>query len=73
MTTPSDPESREPEHVTSDVALDPSDPYARQSQTFPRLEPEQLERIVGYGTEERVPAGAALFKQGDRSVDFFVV
>ncbi|MBC8067271.1 MAG: FAD-dependent oxidoreductase [Deltaproteobacteria bacterium] len=71
LTTPSDPESRE--HVTTDVALDPSDPYARQSQTFPRLEPEQLERIVGYGTEERVPAGAALFKQGDRSVDFFVV
>ena len=73
MTTPSDPALREHAHAPGDVALDPSDPYARQGQTFPRLGPEQIERIAGYGTEERVAAGTTLFQQGDRGVDFFVV
>lgn len=74
MTTPpSDPASREHAHAPGDVALDPSDPYARQTQTFPRLEPEQLARIATYGTTERVTAGTELFRQGDRGVDFFVV
>ena len=73
MTTPSDPALREHAHAPGDVALDPSDPHARQGQTFPRLGPEQIERIAGYGTEERVAAGTTLFQQGDRGVDFFVV
>jgi thioredoxin reductase (NADPH) len=73
VSTPSDPANREHAHALSDVALDPSDPYARQSQTFPRLEPEQVQRIAGYGTEERITAGTELFHQGDRGVDFFVV
>jgi thioredoxin reductase (NADPH) len=49
---------------------DPSDPYARQAQTFPHLTPEQMERIAGYGETVNVPAGTLLFRRGERSVDF---
>ncbi|WP_164020276.1 FAD-dependent oxidoreductase [Pyxidicoccus trucidator] len=59
--------------VTSEPELDPSDPYAREAQTFPRLSPEMAERVAAYGTEERLPGGTLLFKRGDRSVDFFFV
>ncbi|WNG57719.1 cyclic nucleotide-binding domain-containing protein [Archangium gephyra] len=53
--------------------LDPSDPYARDAQTFPRLSPEMAERVAAYGTEEWLPDGTLLFQRGDRSVDFFLV
>jgi thioredoxin reductase (NADPH) len=53
--------------------LDPSDPYARHAQTFPRLSPAMVARAATYGTTESVAAGAMLFRQGDRGVDFFVV
>ncbi len=52
---------------------DPSDPYLRDAQTFPRLDPEKAARIAAYGTEERLPAGTLVFRRGDRSVDFFLV
>lgn len=73
MMTSSDPRSPPHARIPEPAALDPSDPYARRDQTFPRLEPEQIERIAGYGQQERVPAGTELFHQGDRGVDFFVV
>jgi thioredoxin reductase (NADPH) len=55
------------------AALDPSDPYARERQTFPRFTDEQIARIRPYGVEERLPDGTVLFRRNDRSVDFFVI
>jgi thioredoxin reductase (NADPH) len=53
--------------------LDPADPYARQTQTFPRLNAEMTGRVVRYGTEETLPAQTIVFSRGDRGVDFFFV
>ena len=55
------------------ASVDPSDPYERERQTFPRFSKEDLERIRRYGEEERLEDGHVLFSRGDRSVDFFVV
>jgi thioredoxin reductase (NADPH) len=52
---------------------DPSDPYAREAQTFPRLTPEMADRIAGYGHVEAVPQATLIFERGQRSVDFFLV
>lgn len=52
---------------------DPTDPYARRAQTFPRLSEEMAARVVAYGTEERVPEGSLLFERGQRGADFFLV
>src|SRR5882757_3969900 len=61
------------ETVVADAELDPSDPYAREAQTFPRLSEDMAERIAAYGTEERLPKGTLLFHRGERGVDFFFV
>jgi len=53
--------------------LDPSDPHARETETFPRLTPDQVDRIVAFGVVQRLPRGTVLFECGDRGVDFFVV
>ncbi len=53
--------------------LDPSDPYAREAQTFPQLSLEMAARVASYGLEERLPPGTLLFERGERSVDFFFV
>ena len=53
--------------------LDPTDPYAREAQTFPRLSPDMMERLAPYGREERLLAGTVLFERGARSVDFWVI
>ena len=53
--------------------IDPTDPYAREAQTFPQLSREMAKRIAGYGTEERLPKGMPVFTRGERSVDFFFV
>lgn len=55
------------------AGYDPTDPYERQAQTFPKLTPEQVDRIAAFGTIEEVPKGTELFSRGQRSVDFFVV
>jgi thioredoxin reductase (NADPH) len=55
------------------AALDPTDPYAREGQTFPVLTPELIERVMAYGAAEFAPAGVTLYERGDREVDFFVV
>jgi thioredoxin reductase (NADPH) len=59
--------------LTSAGDIDPTDPYAREAQTFPRVSPEMARRIATYGTEERLPQGTVLFSRGERSVDFFMV
>jgi thioredoxin reductase (NADPH) len=53
--------------------FDPTDPYNREAQTFPKLTREQLDRIARFGTVGTFPKGAALFTRGERTVDFFVV
>ena len=54
-------------------AVDPSDPYVREKQTFPKLSADHIERVRVYGEEESPPDGTVLFERGERSVDFFVV
>jgi thioredoxin reductase (NADPH) len=56
-----------------DNPLDPTDPYERQAQTFPRLTVEQIERVGRFGEAGDYPTGTQLFQRGDRSADFFVV
>ncbi|MEP6739073.1 MAG: Crp/Fnr family transcriptional regulator, partial [Caldimonas sp.] len=53
--------------------IDPSDPDAREAQTFPSLPPEMAARIASYSVETRFEAGTSLFSRGDRGVDFFLV
>ncbi len=53
--------------------LDPTNPYEREAQIFPHLTPEMAERVAGYGTEERLPAGTSVFETGQRGVDLFLV
>lgn len=55
------------------AGVDPTDPYAREAQTFPKLTLEQMERVRPYGDEQALPAGTVLFSRGERSVDFWVV
>ena len=52
---------------------DPSDPMAREAQTFPVMSEAMIARVARYGSEENFEARAAVFSRGDRSVDFFVV
>ena len=51
----------------------PSDPYERQAQTFPRLTDEQVSRAKAFGRVEELPKGTVLFSRGDRTVDFFLM
>ena len=52
---------------------DPTDPYLREAQIFPRLSPEMADRVARYGQEEILPKGTLVFERGQRSVDFFLV
>jgi thioredoxin reductase (NADPH) len=63
--------SKEP--APADQELDPTDPYSREAQIFPRLSQEMAGRIAAYGSEESLHAGTLVFERGDRSVDFFFV
>jgi thioredoxin reductase (NADPH) len=58
--------------IRSDV-YDPTDPYERQAQTFPKLKDEQLARVERFGAVCEFPKGTYLFRRGERSVDFYVV
>ena len=42
------------------AALDPTDPFLREAQTFPKLAEEEVARIAAYGVEEAIPAGVDL-------------
>ena len=53
--------------------LDPSDPYTRTTETFPRLTPDQVDRVVAFGGVQALPRGTVLFECGDRRADFFLV
>jgi thioredoxin reductase (NADPH) len=53
--------------------LDPSDPWARQEQTFPKLGDEMISAVRAFGQEEAPAPGTLLFERGQRSADFFLV
>ncbi len=53
--------------------VDPSDPYAREAQTFPRLSVDAANRVANYGVEQGLRKGTRLFERGQRGVDFFLV
>ncbi|WP_299969510.1 FAD-dependent oxidoreductase [uncultured Roseobacter sp.] len=54
-------------------SVNPSDPYAREEQTFPVLSDDQVERISQYGSIEDLPKGTSVFERGQRGVDFFLI
>ena len=60
-------------HQDVSAKIDPSDPYEREAQTFPRLTDEMATRVAGYGSRERLDDGTLVFERGQRSVDFFLV
>ena len=53
--------------------VDPSDPYAREAQMFPRLSVDAANRVANYGVEQGLRKGTRLFERGQRGVDFFLV
>ena len=55
------------------AVANPSDPYLREAQTFPRLTGEQVGRAGAFGAAEDLAAGTVLFRRGDHTVDFFIV
>ncbi len=59
--------------MPTEPALEATDPYEREAQTFPRLGEEMAARVAGYGTEERLSRGDHVFDRGQRGVDFFLV
>jgi thioredoxin reductase (NADPH) len=59
--------------TTADAPIDPTDPFERVAQTFPRLSEEMVARVSLYGTEEQLDPGTPVFTRGDRNTDFFLV
>ncbi len=62
--------------MTADPTLradNPSDPYSRPAQTWPRLSEMMISRAMGYGTTLQAARGTLLFARGERYSDFFVV
>ena len=59
--------------TSADAALDPTDPFERVAQTFPRLNAEMVGRIGQYGAEEQLETDQRVFTRGDRNTDFFLV
>ena len=57
----------------TEAPRDPSDPYARERQTFPTLSEEEVARVAEYGETVAYEDGAKLFERGDRGADFFLV
>ena len=47
--------------------------YERRAQMFPKLSPEQLERVRPYGRVRHVAEDEMLFDIGDRELGFFVI
>ncbi|HEY2189292.1 MAG TPA: cyclic nucleotide-binding domain-containing protein, partial [Caldimonas sp.] len=52
---------------------DPTDPWERQAQTFPRFSEEMVARVTRYGVVEELAPHAEVFSRGDRGRDFFVI
>ncbi|MGO9994889.1 MAG: FAD-dependent oxidoreductase [Steroidobacteraceae bacterium] len=61
------------EPIIPDADLDPTDPYSRDAQIFPRLSEDMARRISAYGHIENFAKRTLIFERGQRSVDFFFV
>jgi thioredoxin reductase (NADPH) len=59
--------------VTTPVAEAPSRPVPDVDQTFPKLTPEQIERVAVHGRMRRVERGEVLVAAGKPAPKFFVV
>ncbi len=57
----------------AETDFEPTNPYTREGQIFPRLTPEMAARIAGYGIAEDLRAGTSVFQRGQRGADFFLV
>lgn len=55
------------------IQIDPTDPYQREAQTFPRLGRDMIDRVRSYGAEEVMPVGGFLYRRDDRASDFFLI
>jgi thioredoxin reductase (NADPH) len=63
----------DPRRFFADEVLDPSDPHVRDSEAFPTLTADQVERVSSFGVVERLSRGTVLYEPGARTADFFVV
>ncbi|MEO8937782.1 MAG: FAD-dependent oxidoreductase [Burkholderiaceae bacterium] len=59
--------------MTPEPALEATDPFAREAQTFPQLSQEMAARVASYGDEVHLARGEHVFDRGQRGVDFFFV
>lgn len=59
--------------VSAGSPLEATDPYLREAQTFPKLDPATITRIGAYGSEDLIRANDFLYRRGDRNADFFVI
>ena len=57
----------------ADEVLDPSNPDARETEAFPRLSADQVERVASFGVVQRLPRSTVLFEPGDRRIDFVLI
>ena len=53
--------------------MEPSDPRVRETEAFPSLTADQVERVSSFGVVQRLPRGTGLYEPGDRRVDFCLV
>jgi thioredoxin reductase (NADPH) len=66
-------ELNKPSNKPSQDSIDPSDPYERKTQMFPRLSAEQIDVVRRFGEEFQAREKTVLFSRGEKNVDFFVV
>jgi len=59
--------------MLAETDFEPTNPYAREGQIYPRLTREMAARIAGYGKPEDLSAGTPVFQRGQRGADFFLV
>jgi thioredoxin reductase (NADPH) len=57
----------------AEADVDPTDPWQREAQTFPRLTPEMVARVSRYGSVDALRPHTEVFSRGDRGRDFFVI
>jgi thioredoxin reductase (NADPH) len=46
---------------------------SQQERTFPVLNPEMMERLCTYGSQEAIPEGTRLYRNGEMFADFYLV
>src|SRR5262245_47563292 len=59
--------------AASVAVFDPTDPYQRRAQTYPKLDADMLDRAAHYGSAVDLPSGTFLFERGQRHDDFFII